>query len=100
MTLEEFRGWIGRLECKYPVLEWRIDGVQVWPIVRLNILGASFNGRQDGNFVGAGARAYLRVLLRAIGAWVWASVIDWRRRQPRSSRADAVFLAYSIGSQS
>lgn len=99
MTLEEFRGWIGAVESKYPVLEWRVDGVQVWPMVRMKILGASFQGRQEGNFVGAGMMAYLNALLRAVARWVWASVVDWSQSEPRDGRADAVFLAYSIGIQ-
>ena len=37
MNREEFTVFIKNLEEKYPVNEWKIDGVHVWPLIRIRL---------------------------------------------------------------
>jgi hypothetical protein len=99
VTLKEFRDWLAQIEHAYPVYEWHVDGLQVWPMIRLMTHGANFQGRSEGAYVGAGARAYLRVLARTLVNWSRATIADRRHNERPDGRADAVFLAYSIGRQ-
>jgi hypothetical protein len=99
MTLKEFREWLSRIEHAYPVYEWHVDGLQVWPMIRLVIHGANFFGRSEGYFVGAGSRAYTRVLVRALSNWSRAAIADRAHNERPDDPADAIFLAYSVGRQ-
>lgn len=100
MRFGEFAAWLSRVERSYPVADWRIDGVEVWPMVRLNLYHRNFNppsppaGSRIGAYVDAGMR-----VARHVGGWVGARVGDSGADRPREIRADAVFLTYSIGAQ-
>ena len=37
MTREEFTIFINSLEKKYPVNQWEIDGVKLWPLIKIKL---------------------------------------------------------------
>lgn len=38
MNREEFVDWVNSLENNYPINEWRIEGVHVWPLIKVKLL--------------------------------------------------------------
>ncbi|MGH7525862.1 MAG: hypothetical protein ACREMX_04080, partial [Gemmatimonadales bacterium] len=76
-----------------------VRGIRVWPLVRLSLYATTFNARISEHFLGGGTRRRLAVVSEAIGSWARARVRDRRANRRATARADAVFLAYSVGRQ-
>lgn len=93
----EFAEWIGKVEQTIPASEWRISGVDVWPMVRLNLYHRNFNPppASPGARRGSAAMRVPRELL----SWAAARARDHAAESSPSAEADAVFLAYSVGAQ-
>ncbi|MEX2269884.1 MAG: hypothetical protein WD690_00340 [Vicinamibacterales bacterium] len=96
-----FMNLLGELETRFPVHEWTVDSVRVWPIARMHLYYGFFEHQY---FANRPARAGLikladlpRVGLRiAKSAWryVSSSVTDFRNTHHRNHPHDAVFLNY------
>lgn len=99
MTHQEFLEWLRRIERDYPVLAWRVDGLQVWPMIRLNLYGLNFHARSPRYSLGQTAGGYARVAAEAMAAWAQARVRDAANSTPPDDPADALFLASSVGIQ-
>jgi hypothetical protein len=97
MSYSAFARWVQWAEERFPVADWRVDGVHVWPLVRLNLYHANFNPPS-----GVARGVLSRIAGRAVGeahAWARAVLADYRMNSRLDRSADAVFLAYSIGAQ-
>ena len=99
MTHREFVLWLERIERELPVTRWQVRGIRVWPLVRLSLYATTFNARVSEHFLGGGTRRRLAVVAGAIGSWARALVSDRQGNRKATERADAVFLAYSVGRQ-
>ncbi len=88
---------INRLEMRYPVATWTIDGVHVWPILRLRIFDAiifHYLLAQDpqGGVWRKPVNRFLKTpdnLIRQFSA----SLRDWRKTRVRMRPADAFILS-------
>jgi hypothetical protein len=91
---------IGAIERRYPVADWRVGGLRVWPIVRVRVYTVHTLARlqQTGPVRGRGRRL-LDLAGRAvtsIGRVTRAAISDWRgNRWPRPGVA-AVFLSDGV----
>lgn len=98
MTKAAFLDWLRGVERTYPVATWTTHGVRVWPLVRLQLLARNASASVLQDAVAGGAVGNAAAAARILRAWAGASLRDWRRHD-RLHRADAVFLAYSSGTQ-
>lgn len=98
MTKAEFIEWVNNLESTLSVSEWTVSGVPVWPFIRFELYASTFYPKVAETGVGGGWTRFI-TRLRGLAAWVRASVRDRRSSVPGDQRAEAVFLAYSIGVQ-
>jgi hypothetical protein len=97
----DFMNLLGDLESRFPVDEWIVDSIRVWPIARMHLYYGFFEYQFFSNHP---ARAGLikgsdlpRVGRRiASSAWHYAkaSVTDFRNTHHRNHPHDAVFLNY------
>jgi hypothetical protein len=99
MTHREFVAWLAEIERQFPVAAWRIDGICVWPLVRLSLYAWNFHASTPGHSLAAGRRRLLSLVATGLACWARASVADRAARRPAIARAEAVFLSYSIGVQ-
>jgi hypothetical protein len=99
VTHREFVIWLERIERELPVTRWRVRGIHVWPLVRLSLYATTFNARVSEHFLGGGVRSRVAVVTGAAGSWARAVVRDRGSNRRPTERADAVFLAYSVGRQ-
>ncbi len=84
-TIDRLRAW----EDRFPVLDWTVNGLQVWPLVRLqlsaDLLAAGRPARPDAGR--AGVSGVLRPLTRAL-----ARIRHHRSEVLRVTPVDALFL--------
>ena len=59
MTREEFTNFINDLEKKYPVNEWKIEGIHLWPLIKIR-LSFSFHSKPSPKF--SEQRSYFFIL--------------------------------------
>jgi hypothetical protein len=100
MRFEEFAAWLSQVERSLPVATWAVDGVEVWPMVRLNLYHRNFNPVSKTS--DSAARRYLAGVARVpreLSAWALARFRDRGAERKWGSPADAVLLAYSVGAQ-
>jgi hypothetical protein len=94
-----FIDWLGACERAYSTADWRVGGVRIWPLVRLELYANNF-GAIIGDVSLSGSKlAQLRTVVRTHVAWAAALARDWSAEQRRVQPADTVFLAYSAGAQ-
>jgi hypothetical protein len=99
VTKAEIIEFLNDLERTLPVSEWRVCGFRVWPFIRFELYESNFNPMFAGTGLAGGWRARLSLLARGLAGWARARLTDRRANQKRDQPADAVFLAYSIGTQ-
>jgi hypothetical protein len=91
---------IGAVERRYPVADWRVAGLRVWPLIRVRLYTLHTLARlQQTGPVRAGWRRLLDLASRAagsIGRVTYAAISDWRgNRWPRPGVA-AVILSDGV----
>jgi hypothetical protein len=94
---QDFAEWIGEIEQRLPVATWKLSGVDVWPMVRLNLYHRNFNPASTS--AGPALASAARRLRRELMAWLAARITDRSSESEPGASADAVFLAYSVGAQ-
>jgi hypothetical protein len=99
VTHREFIAWLRRVERDYPVTDWKVRGIRVWPLVRLSLYSSNFHAGTPAYALGTGLKRYALVASEALVSWARAAVLDWRANRGPAERADAVFLTYSVGTQ-
>lgn len=97
VTRSEFIRLLREIEGAYPVTEWRVRGIRVWPLLRLSLYSATFRSGSPEHGLGAAWPRRVWNLAAAGGAWSAASIRDWSRNRFPGSPADAVFVTYSAG---
>src|SRR5665213_1982128 len=89
------------LEARYPVTEWEIDGVRVWPILRARIYSAIiFNYLSSTGSHPASRSTRLKRLLTApksLLKTVWATLRDFSKTQLSFRSADVLILGDGTG---
>lgn len=98
----DFMNLLGELESTFPVDEWKINSVRVWPVARLHLYYGFF---EHQFFSDQPARAGLIKaadfprLARRIGKSAWrylqCSVTDFRNTEHRNRPHDTLFLNYN-----
>ncbi|MEO5740825.1 MAG: hypothetical protein ABIS29_09560, partial [Vicinamibacterales bacterium] len=98
----DFMNLLGELESRFPVDEWMVDSVRVWPVARIHLYYGFFEHQYfAGRPVRAGIVkvADLPGLGRRIGRsalrYLHCSLTDFRNTHRRNGRHDAVFLNYN-----
>jgi hypothetical protein len=97
VTHREFVEWIRGVEAEYPVTSWTIRGIHAWPLVRLSLSATTFRSVSPGHSLAAGWRRLGINVGRGLARWAGGYVRDRRANRRPWERADAVFLASSIG---
>jgi hypothetical protein len=93
----EFVEWIRDAEADFPVTSWKVRGIHVWPLIRLSLSSSTFQAGSPAHSLGAGWRRLGTNVGRGLAEWAKARVTDRRGNRRPWERADAVFLASSIG---
>ncbi len=97
MTRREFVEWLRRTENDFPVASWTVRGIHVWPLIRLSLSSSAFQSGTPAYSLSAGWRRLAGNVARGVTAWAQAYVGDRKSNRRPWERADAVFLASSIG---
>jgi hypothetical protein len=87
------------IESALPVSEWRIDGLRVWPLIRLTLYANWFDAAVPEASIAASRGRNAMAAVRVLSAWAKAVVKDASRNIAPTRRCDALFLAYSAGTQ-
>jgi glycosyltransferase involved in cell wall biosynthesis len=97
----EFMKLLGELESRFPVDEWMVDSVRVWPIARIHLYYGFFEHQYFGERpvrAGIVRVADLPRLARRLGRSAWrylqCSITDFRNTHHRNRPHDALFLNY------
>jgi glycosyltransferase involved in cell wall biosynthesis len=98
----EFMALLGELERRFPVDEWTVDSVRVWPIARIHLYYGFFEHQYFGERpvrAGIVKVADLPRLARRLGKSAWqylqCSATDFRNTHYRNRPHDALFLNYN-----
>src|SRR5688500_16041824 len=97
VTHREFVEWIRGVEADFPVTSWAVRGIHVWPLIRLSLSSSVFRSGSPSHSLAAGWRRLGTNAARGLVSWAGAYVRDYGANRPPWERADAVFLASSIG---
>src|ERR1039457_1623569 len=96
------RDAITQIEKSFPVGEWKINGVHIWPRVRLDLymraIGGSGTAAPAAQSLLRGLRAVKRVA-ESFPRTVCASAIDWRKNAQFDEPADVVIFTSAHGRQ-
>jgi hypothetical protein len=98
LSRSELSALLGEVERRAPVHEWMVDGLHVWPLLRLTLYSETQDVVVPGASLGT-ALGNVRAGTRSLIAWTLASVRDFGRSRAAWSRCDVLFLASSVGSQ-
>ena len=96
MGFAEFAEWLEDAEARYPVASWTAAGIHVWPLVRLSLYHENFNRPASPD---ASRRHPVVDVVRQLGTLATSKLRDRAAEQSPTQSADAVFLAYAIGTQ-
>ena len=99
MTDSEFIEWLHDIETTLPVDSWRVDGLRIWPLMRLAIYAENFGAMVREYSQDAGVVSNVQSVVTGLGAWARAVLWDRRNNTCPDRPANAVFLGYSIGKQ-
>ena len=97
MTHREFVEWIRGVEADFPVTSWAVRGIHVWPLIRLSLSSSVFRSGSPSHSLAAGWRRLGSNAVRGLVSWAGAYARDYGANRRPWERADAVFLASSIG---
>jgi hypothetical protein len=97
LTHREFVEWIRGVEAEFPVTSWTVRGIHAWPLVRLALSATTFRSVSPGHSLAAGWRRLGINIGQGLARWAGAYVRDRSANRRPWARADAVFLASSIG---
>src|SRR5690348_8610113 len=91
---------LAQIEEQFPVYEWRVDGVQIWPQTRLRWLFAEWAARfaNDASEAQAGS-GHARYLQRILSGSLSRARVRWRDRANADrgpAQRDLVFLSDGI----
>ncbi len=93
---------INDLEERFPVDQWTVNGIRVWPLYRIGLYFGYIRSHQSGTGANSPAGALLQRLSQAFGLlmgiprYCVAEVTDRRKHASPSSLAEAVFLSDGI----
>lgn len=95
MSLRDAMALIHRLEADYPVHEWQLGGMHIWPLIRFDIAGMLRHepGQQQGTQLG-GRRSAIARLTTAVRNEARARHRDAARDAPLTP-CDVLLLGYS-----
>ncbi len=98
----DFMDLLGEVEGRFPVDDWTVDSLRVWPIARMHLYYGFFEHQYFANRpvrAGIVRLADLPRLGRRIGKSAWryvqCSLTDGRRTHHRNSPHDVMFLNYN-----
>jgi hypothetical protein len=98
----DFMNLLGELESRFPVDEWIVDSVRVWPVARVHLYYGFFEHQYFADRpvrAGIVKATDLPRLARRIGRSAWrylqCSVSDFRNTHYRNGPHDAMFLNYN-----
>ena len=98
----DFMNLLGELESRFPVDEWMVDSVRVWPLARIHLYYGFFEHQYFADRpvrAGIVKAADLPRLGRRIGRSAWryleCSITDFRNTHHRNGPHDALFLNYN-----
>jgi hypothetical protein len=97
VTHREFVEWIRGAEAEFPVTSWTVRGIHAWPLIRLSLSATTFRSVSPGHSLGAGWRRLGINAGQGLARWARAYAGDRAANRRPWERADAVFLASSIG---
>lgn len=99
MDRRRFCDWLPELETEFPVTEWKIDGVRVWPLIRTELYASNFHAIvREWSLAGGYPRAAWSAL-SGLARWLVATLEDRGNSRRPSDPADVLFLSYSSGRQ-
>ena len=102
MKPSELINFIVDLEKRYPVAEWKIEGVHIWPLLRINLMNTLRNLNLDRSLI-----KHRMGVSKKIGQWrrnlnyinfipdIFACTADYQQNDRPACLANAVFLTYS-----
>jgi len=99
VTNGDFIQWLHDVETTLPVATWRVDGLRVWPLIRLAIYAENFGAKVPEYSQDAGVVSNVRNVLTGFSTWARAFLSDRSNNSSPDRTANAVFLGYSIGKQ-
>ena len=85
------------MERSYPVTDWKVRGIRMWPVVRLSLSSSVFRPDAAQYSLGASKSRQVSLVVRSLSAWLRAYSRDYRSNRRPTERADAIFLTYSAG---
>ena len=97
VTRAEFIRLLEGIESEFPVTEWTVRAIRVWPLVRLSLYSTTFGAGSAHHGLRAGRAQQIRNVASGLAAWAGAFSRDSSANRRPNERADAVFLSYSAG---
>ncbi|MEJ2650185.1 MAG: hypothetical protein P8016_17465 [Sedimentisphaerales bacterium] len=101
MLRSELMNFINNIEVKYPVDQWSLDGIQVWPLIRI-LLGFYMLKREEnceapknlGKLSSLGKQ--VNQLIKSNLKYGYAYLYDFKNNYKSGKPCDAVFLSDGI----
>ncbi|MBP7477186.1 MAG: hypothetical protein KA797_01590 [Chitinophagales bacterium] len=95
MTLEEVKNRIVKLEDKYSVDEWEINGVKVWPLLRIELFIRLTDKALGSEGVKTKSVSYIFFLFKSLFKWIWA--ISWdAKKNAKIMKSDVLFISDGV----
>jgi len=106
MNQEQFYALIQEIEERFPVADWRADGVPVWPIARIAARAETFGlAIERASPVQSGKISRLKKSAGRIFSYVFSGLLDparnradWKREVLLPRKVDALFLGDNTSS--
>lgn len=100
---ERFQQLIRELESSFPVDRWVLDGVHIWPIIRMHLYHSYFDYHyfeqqpvRAGTFRFADVVRQAASVVRSMLRHVWATLSDIRKTESTGKKTDILFLNFNI----
>jgi hypothetical protein len=97
VTRAEFIEWLARIEGEFPVTQWTVRGIRVWPLVRQSLYANTYRAGSPQHALSAAWHQRLRGVAGGLASWASAYARDYAANRSPTAAADAVFLSYSTG---
>lgn len=95
----EFIDSLRAVETELDVAEWRVNGMRVWPLVRLTLFANAFNAAVASASISDSRWKNALNVGRTLRTWASATLRDMPKNRSPDAACDVLFLAYSNGSQ-
>src|SRR5688572_25214949 len=97
MLTSEYMSVVNDVEAKFPVDEWEIDGIHIWPLIRIDLFFRVFEATQTETrnsrssiFSGLGD------IVKGYGSFLAASLVDRRNNARIDKKITALFLSDGV----